>query len=127
MRKHSVASQVPAKQFIFHIGLASALVVCGLVLSTRVQAEELTDTRKQELVHLLKHDCGSCHGMTMQGGLGPDLLPASIAKWPQEVLELTILNGRPGTPMPGWRGLLSETDVRYLIRYLANGEDLDGS
>jgi mono/diheme cytochrome c family protein len=31
----------------------------------------LDTARQAELLHLLKHDCGSCHGMTRKGGLGP--------------------------------------------------------
>ena len=34
-------------------------------------AAEPADSRQAELTHLVKHDCGSCHGMTMKGGLGP--------------------------------------------------------
>ncbi|MBY0432057.1 MAG: cytochrome C oxidase Cbb3, partial [Rhodospirillales bacterium] len=31
--------------------------------------------RQAALFNLLAQDCGSCHGLTMKGGLGPALLP----------------------------------------------------
>jgi hypothetical protein len=36
--------------------------------------------RQKELIHLVRQDCGSCHGMTLQGGLGPALLPANAGR-----------------------------------------------
>jgi cytochrome c55X len=83
------------------------------------------DTQRQgELRHLLKHDCGSCHGMTRKGGLGPALLPENLQERPRELLVLTVLDGRPGTPMPPWRGQLSEEEANWLVDVLLRGEDL---
>jgi cytochrome c55X len=80
--------------------------------------------RRDELLYLLKHDCGSCHGMTRKGGLGPALLPDSLRERPQDLLVSTVLDGRPGTPMPPWRGELSEQDARWLVEVLRKGEGL---
>jgi cytochrome c55X len=80
--------------------------------------------RQDELLYLLKHDCGSCHGMTRKGGLGPALLPESLRERPQALLVSTVLDGRPGTPMPPWRGELSEQDARWLVEVLRKGEGL---
>ena len=74
--------------------------------------------RRAELVHLLKHDCGACHGMQLEGGLGPSLSAAELNAKPVEFLVDTVLSGRPGTPMAGWRGLLSEAEARWLVQYL---------
>ena len=83
------------------------------------------DTARQaELLYLLKHDCGSCHGMTRKGGLGPPLLPETIRARPIPLMVNTVLDGRPGTPMPPWRGELSEQDVRWLIDAMQKGEGL---
>lgn len=84
-------------------------------------ATELTTQRKQALTHLLKHDCGSCHGMTLKGGLGPALLPQALADKPDELLFVTIQQGRPGTPMPPWKSQLSEQDIHWLIQQLRKG------
>lgn len=84
---------------------------------------EPSDERQQELRHLLKHDCGSCHGMTLKGGLGPALLPENLVNKADVVLKQTILHGRPPTPMPPWKGILSEDDVDWLVMLLRKGGD----
>ena len=93
-----------------------------LLISSNALAEitssKITEKRKQELQHLIKHDCGSCHGMTLKGGLGPSLLPESLKEKPDELLFITIREGRPGTPMPPWKSLLSEDDVSWIVKYL---------
>jgi len=82
---------------------------------------DLTSARKSELIHLLKSDCGSCHGMTLKGGLGPALLPKNMGGKSPEGLRSVILDGVPDTPMPPWRGQLSETDVTFLVHLLQQG------
>ena len=79
--------------------------------------------RQAELKYLLDQDCGSCHGMTRKGGLGPALLPANLAGKPDELLIATILDGRPGTAMPPWRGQLSEAEAAWLVEQLREGAD----
>jgi cytochrome c55X len=72
---------------------------------------EPPDARQGELLSLLRQDCGSCLGLTMKGGLGPPLLPAALDGKTEPVLVETILDGRPGTPMPPWRFELSEAEA----------------
>jgi cytochrome c55X len=85
----------------------------------------LTEQRKQELNHLLLQDCGSCHGMTLKGGLGPALLPENLENKPTLFLVNTVLYVRPGTAMPPWQALLSEAEVTYLIHTLQQGINKD--
>jgi cytochrome c55X len=93
-----------------------------LIVPNLAAAEQLVDAQRQaELIHLLKHDCGSCHGMTMKGGLGPPLLPDTMAAWPPDALRNVILNGVPETAMPGWRGELTEGEADFLARVLQQG------
>jgi cytochrome c55X len=80
--------------------------------------------RQAELLYLLKHDCGSCHGMTRKGGLGPALLPKNLRDRPPQLMINTVLDGRPGTPMPPWRGLLTEQEVQWLVEILRAGEGM---
>lgn len=82
---------------------------------------ELSSSRQHELLHLLKHDCGSCHGLTLQGGLGPSLTPERLAGMPREMLLNTITHGRPGTPMPPWISILTEEEISWLVDYLYVG------
>ena len=101
------------------IGALPVLLSCCLVATSAWGA--VSPKRQQELIYLLRHDCGSCHGMTLRGGLGPALLPETLAAKPAATLEATVLYGRLGTPMPPWRGLLSEAEVKWLIQRLQEG------
>jgi len=101
------------------------LVFIGLLMVSSVSASafaEPTADRQQELRHLLKHDCGSCHGMTLKGGLGPALLPENLTNKPDEVLKQTIIHGRPPTPMPPWLGILTEEEIEWLVMQLRKGD-----
>jgi cytochrome c55X len=81
--------------------------------------------RQGELIYRLRQDCGSCHGMTLKGGLGPPLLPAAVAEQPEGALIEVILNGLPGTPMPPWGIEISREEAAWLVRRLKEG--LDGT
>jgi len=77
--------------------------------------------RQETLIHLLKQDCGSCHGMTLKGGLGPSLLPEALADKPNYVLVGTILYGRETLAMPAWDGILNKSEVEWLVAQLKEG------
>lgn len=77
--------------------------------------------RQKELIHLVRQDCGSCHGLTLQGGLGPALLPATLAGKPVEGLVATIIGGRTGTPMPPWHRFLTEDEAQWIVAKLMAG------
>jgi len=77
--------------------------------------------RQGELLYLLKHDCGSCHGMTLKGGLGPALLPQRLAALPRDYLTNTIMNGREGTAMPGWGSMLTHSEAAWIAEQLQKG------
>ncbi|MBK9020066.1 MAG: cytochrome c [Sulfuritalea sp.] len=99
------------------------VVVLTLLLagSAVVALAEPTPARQKELIHLVRQDCGSCHGMTLQGGLGPALLPATLAEKPAESLVATIIGGRPGTAMPPWHRFLGEDDAQWIVARLMEG------
>jgi cytochrome c55X len=105
--------------------LAAAMSVPGSVYAAgggdEARADAPAPARQAELVHMVRHDCGSCHGLTLAGGLGPALLPAALAARPAEYVERVILDGRPGTAMPPWRGLVSDDDARWIAQQLRNG------
>jgi cytochrome c55X len=77
--------------------------------------------RQRELVTLVRQDCGSCHGMTLKGGLGPALTPEALREKPADSLMLTILNGRHGTAMPPWRPFVSEAEATWIVEQLQKG------
>ncbi len=78
--------------------------------------------RARELERLVLHDCGSCHGMTLKGGLGPDIRAPTLAGRLPQSLAKTILDGVPGTAMPAWRPLLTEREARWIADYLLDGD-----
>ncbi|MBC8339976.1 MAG: cytochrome c [Rhodospirillales bacterium] len=96
----------------------------GTVLGTAPSAGA-ADAQAREtrdgLLYLLRQDCGSCHGMTMKGGLGPALLPDTLKDKPDETLVGIILDGVPETPMPPWRPLLAPEDAAWIVKQLKKG------
>jgi cytochrome c55X len=88
------------------------------LLPLAVPAGEPSPQRQQALIQFLKQDCGSCHGMTLRGGLGPALLPKSLADKSDEQLVTTLLKGRPGTTMPPWESFLSRDEAVWLVAQL---------
>lgn len=77
--------------------------------------------RRAALTGMVRQDCGSCHGMTLKGGLGPALTPAALTDRPAESLVVTILSGRPGTAMPPWRNFLSADEAAWIVDQLQRG------
>ncbi|MES2049858.1 MAG: cytochrome c [Pseudomonadota bacterium] len=77
--------------------------------------------RRAELITLVRQDCGSCHGMTLKGGLGPALLPDTLKDKPADSLQATILQGRPGTAMPPWQRFLNEAEAGWIVAQLQKG------
>ncbi len=88
---------------------------------TQTAIAEVDPARQNELLYFIKHDCGSCHGMTLKGGLGPALLPETLAAKPKEYLVATILEGRVNTAMPPWKTMLSHDDAAWITEQLQNG------
>lgn len=86
-------------------------------------AESPDAARQAELMNLLRHDCGSCHGLTMKGGLGPSLEPVSLEGKADEALVAMILDGIPGTPMPPWRPELNDVEAAWIVDQLRRGLD----
>lgn len=101
----------------------AAAVVLALAASTvsSAYAAEPQGARRAALVDMVRQDCGSCHGLTLKGGLGPALLPETLAEKDAEQMRFVILNGRPGTAMPPWRPFLSEAEAQWIVDMLRTG------
>lgn len=82
----------------------------------------ITGDRQQQLRNLLVQDCGSCHGLTFRGGLGPALVPERLEGKSTQYLSAIILDGVPGSAMPGWRPMLSDDEARWLAELLLQGD-----
>lgn len=90
-------------------------------LAPQFASADPATARQQALLNLLIQDCGSCHGSTLKGGLGPALTPAALAGKPAVVLQAVILQGRPGTPMPPWAPFMTESEAAWLVEQLRAG------
>ncbi|SFT38753.1 c-type cytochrome [Sedimentitalea nanhaiensis] len=97
-------------------------VLFYLAMSGAAAAGETAAVDAPALERLVRQDCGSCHGLTLKGGLGPDIRPDALAHYDADTLSAVILDGVPGTPMPPWRPLLTQPEVDWIVTYLLNGD-----
>ena len=100
----------------------SLLLAAGLLLASAAAARAQPEpARRGHLERMVLQDCGSCHGMTLKGGLGPALTMEALHGKPGEILVATILSGRPGTAMPPWRPFMSEQEALWIVEQLQKG------
>lgn len=97
------------------LALGAACIAAG------VAQAQVTPQRQQQLVHLVRQDCGACHGLQLTGGLGPPLTARALSDRTLDSIVATTLHGRPGTPMPAWTSMLSEADARWIAQQLRAG------
>lgn len=97
---------------------AAARACAAVVLFAAASAVTSGERSDAELAHLVRHDCGSCHGLRLTGGLGPALTPDVLADKPAAWLRAVILQGVPGTAMPGWRGVVTEAEAERIANHL---------
>ena len=106
------------RSLLIHVTVLLGLTALAV---TSAPAAEPDSARQKDLIHLVRQDCGSCHGMTLAGGLGPALTRAALADKPLDSLEAVIEHGRPGTPMPSWRSMLRAGESRWIAERLLAG------
>ncbi len=72
-------------------------------------------------------DCQPCHGPDGSGGLGPKLKPNDfVSSSDDAAVRATVENGRPGTPMPAWKGKLSPDDITAVVALLRSWQQATG-
>lgn len=91
-----------------------------ICFSSSAFAAEPSFERQTELRDLLKNDCGACHGLTLQGGLGLPLQPQNLAGKLDSYLIDIITNGRKETAMPPWKPFLNPDEIAWLVNLLKN-------
>ncbi|MFA6313159.1 MAG: cytochrome c [Sterolibacterium sp.] len=101
--------------------LCLMLCIFQMIEASAQSAPEPTPARQRELIRLVRQDCGSCHGMTLKGGLGSPLVPNSLRDKPASSLAATVVHGRPGTAMPPWKTILAEGEAEWIVSQLLNG------
>jgi cytochrome c55X len=117
------------RRFFLMPSVAAAILGAGLAVpiamagepSTGAPSKPVPPARQAELMYLVRQDCGSCHGMTLRGGLGPALTPQVLGEKPAVYLTHVILHGRAGTAMPGWQSLLSDAEAFWIAERLLDG------
>lgn len=98
--------------------LAALLCACALP----AWSEPPAPADPVALERLVVQDCGSCHGLTLKGGLGPDIRAQSLQHYDPEGLGQVIRDGIPGTPMPPWGLLLRPEELDWIVTYLLKGD-----
>lgn len=104
--------------------LVSAVLLSGLVTAPAVSMGDDARGRNADearLTNLVVQDCGSCHGLTLRGGLGPPLRPEDLAELPVEAIAAIIREGVPDTAMPPWKPLLSPEEIHWISQQLKSG------
>ena len=100
--------------------LKTTVFLCITLMSAAVTGPVKAD-EAQRLEHMLKQDCGSCHGLTMKGGLGLPLTREALEGKSPDMIAEVILDGIPGTAMPPWRPLLTTDEALWMANYLKRG------
>ena len=92
-----------------------------LALLPLAAQSEPAPARQSELLHMVRQDCGSCHGLRMEGGLGLPLTPRDLKGKDRDSLTATILQGRYGTTMPPWSPFVTEAEAGWIVDMLIKG------
>lgn len=102
--------------------LVPAVLVFGFAAAPfTVMGEGPSAPDQDRLANLVIQDCGSCHGMTLKGGLGPPLRPGDLADLPVEAIAAIIREGVPNTAMPPWKPLLPPEEIHWISQQLKSG------
>lgn len=108
------------------VSALSGMVLAVTAFPAAAADQPANPARRAEIVNMVRQDCGSCHGMTLRGGLGPSLEARTLADKDAGQLQFVILNGRRGTPMPPWKDFLTETEAAWVVNMLMQGK-LEGT
>lgn len=97
-------------------------LIAALIAAGAAQAQsDPSPQRQHALVRMVRQDCGACHGLKLTGGLGPPLTAQALSDRTVASIVATTLHGRPGTPMPPWQSMLSESDALWIAEQLRAG------
>ena len=67
---------------------------------------------------IFARDCQVCHGEKGKGGIGASLSAPIAAVRPEAFLRQVIGDGIEGSPMPAFRGALSEDDIEHVVAFV---------
>jgi cytochrome c55X len=103
--------------------ISKVALLVSLMMPMHVTAAETAPDplRQRELIHLVRQECGFCHGLRLTGGLGAPLTAEAMRDKPVDTLTAVILYGIPGTAMPPWQPFISETEATWIVLKLQEG------
>ena len=116
---------------MFRAALASVavwLVAAGFSASvdaqaTRRPANTTAAAPAADGAELFAMTCQVCHGQAGIGGVGPALRGA---RFTNDFVRKVLLDGRPGTMMPGFSATMSAAEIAGIARYVVTLQAPDG-
>lgn len=124
MRTAAAARPYPGLSILLKLGAFATFGVACMALYAMthpVFAAAPTLEHQRELTRFVRQECGFCHGLTLNGGLGSPLTAEAMRARPAEVLAAVIQHGIPGTAMPPWAPYLSVADTDWIVEQLHKG------
>ncbi|NDI35156.1 c-type cytochrome [Chengkuizengella sediminis] len=80
----------------------------------------IVDKKSTEYQIYQKNKCLSCHGTDLEGRMGPLTNLQQIgARLEKEEIKNILLNGKEGTHMPAYEGVLPEENINILSDWLS--------
>ncbi len=101
------------RKFFVRIFLSMALVGSAANLAAQPSPQTAIDTAK-----LYQQHCAVCHGAQRLGGMGPALLPESLARLKKNAAIAVIREGRPATQMAGFSTELKAPEIAALAEWI---------
>jgi cytochrome c55X len=77
--------------------------------------------RREQILGLMRSECGACHQAKLRDGFGPPLVPEALVGRSLGELTAAILAGKPETQMPSWAEALTIGEARWLAHVLRDG------
>ncbi|WP_071393576.1 cytochrome c551 [Bacillus tuaregi] len=102
------------------VGSALVLAACGggdeeaSTSTSNDSASTTTDTASANGEKIFNQKCSSCHGMNLEGGVGPELTTVG-SKMSQEDIETLVKDGKGAMPP----GLIDGEDLTAVAEWLA--------
>ena len=99
-------------------GLAQAQTHSAAATASTAATKTAAPTTAASAAALYGEHCASCHGAQRTGGMGPALLPESLARLRRPEALKVIQQGRTATQMAGFAGALAPADIAALTEWI---------
>jgi putative heme-binding domain-containing protein len=109
------------------IGVVVWLAIAGFSAAPAAQSARRPATAPgaaaADGAELFAMTCQVCHGQAGIGGVGPALRGT---KFTNDFVRKVLVDGRPGTMMPGFTATMSSAEISEIVRYVARLQAPDG-